>query len=110
MVAAAGDHSMAATAEGDVYESGNGEDILMLDRQHFDESRVVFVAADGFTSAAVTADGALYFWDEGDNPWRMGAEDAFGGSKVRMVAFGAEWREEEGERRISGCSRSLFTS
>ena len=114
MVAGGRYHSIAATAEGDVFTWGwgqygelghNEEDEFdeklspaMLDRALFRGSRVLFVAAGENNSAVVTEEGLLFVWGYGlygqlglgDNenkmiPMCMGKE-AFNGTRVLMVS------------------------
>jgi alpha-tubulin suppressor-like RCC1 family protein len=115
MVAAGDDHSLALTAEGDVYSWGRGAwgrlghgdelDCLsptMLTRTALANSPAVCVAAGKFHSAAVTSDGSVWLWGWGEwgqlgagdthnrpTPARLKPEVAFGDSRVMTVSCGA---------------------
>ena len=115
MVAAGQDHSMAATADGDAYTWGDGEEGALghndeddklvptkLDHTLFRGSRVMEVAARALHRVAVTAEGKFFSWGYGGcgqlglNP--MGnrlniltptcVSNVFDGSRVLMVACG----------------------
>ena len=113
MVAAGAFHSMAVTADGDVYTWGSGkygclglndeEERLIptkLHRELLGGSNVVLVAANNSHSVALTAIGSLFAWGHGLygqlglgdkrnrlTPAHVGAEETFE-SKVRMAACG----------------------
>ena len=114
MAACGCDHSVAATAEGDVFTWGAGEYGRLghndeqrrlapekLGRWQFGGGKVVLVAAGWAHTVALTEDGVLWVWgfgsfgqlglgDTNDRlvPTRLGAGEVFGGSLVRMAACG----------------------
>ena len=114
MAACGSDHSVAATAEGDVFTWGAGKygRLGHNDEQHrlapeklgrwqFGGGKVVLVAAGFGHTVALTEDGVLWVWGRGifgqlglgdtNNrlvPTRLGAGEVFGGSLVRMAACG----------------------
>jgi alpha-tubulin suppressor-like RCC1 family protein len=107
-------HSVVVSAEGRVWAFGWGDyGILghndeqgrlvptLLSAEVFDESKIVTVAAGGCHTMAVGENGALWAWGWGSSgqlglgdindrrvPTLVGAEEVFGGSKVRMAACG----------------------
>ena len=115
VLAAAGDgHSVAATAEGDVFSWGDGTDCCLghndeedrlaptqLGRGQFGGGRVVLMAAGVLHTVALTEGGVLWVWGRGSGgqlglgdtnnrlvPTRLGAGEVFGGSLVRVAACG----------------------
>ena len=113
MVAAGGAHTVALSEAGHVFTWGYGEDGRLghgdredqlaprqVEAGRFGGEKVVFVAAGGYHTVAVTAGGRLYTWGQGlygqlghgDTgrrlvPTLVGA-GAFGGSAVVMAACG----------------------
>ena len=114
MAACGSDHSVAATAEGDVFTWGAGHAGCLghndeqrrlapekLGRWQFGGGKVVLVAAGEGHTVALTEDGVLWVWGYGNSgqlglgdtnnrlvPTRLGAGEVFGGSLVRMAACG----------------------
>ena len=114
MAACGYNHSVAVTAEGDVFTWGSGahgrlghndeQDRLgpaRLAREQFGGGHVVLVAGGSAHTVALTAGGLLWVWGcavhgqlgLGDAshrlvPTRLGAREVFGGSLVRMAACG----------------------
>ena len=114
MAACGSEHSVAATAEGDVFTWGAGHDGCLghndeqrrlapakLGRWQFGGGKVVLVAAGVGHTVALTEDGVLWVWGDGSwgqlglgdtnnrlVPTRLGAGEVFGGSLVRMAACG----------------------
>ena len=114
MAACGSYHSVAATAEGDVFTWGagwygqlghNDEQRRLapvkLERWQFGAGKVVLVAAGNGHTVALTKDGVLWVWGDGSCgqlglgdtnhrlvPTRLGAGEVFGGSLVRMAACG----------------------
>ena len=105
-------HSVVMSAEGRVWTWGCGQDgclghddeqDMLVPRccEGLHESTIVMVAAGGNHTAALGECGSLWAWGDGSQgqlglgniedrlvPTRVGAEEAFGGSKARMVACG----------------------
>lgn len=116
MVATGAYHCIVATSGGDVYTWGLGKygvlghnteedknEPTRIDESQFGGSMVSFVAAGAYHSVAVTVEGRLFVWGCGDNG-QLGLgescnrlsptvlnDEAFGGSRVRMVACGDDF-------------------
>ena len=114
MVAGGGLHSVAVSAEGDVFTWGGGnfgclghndeQDRLApagLGRSQFAGGKIVSVDAGWAHTVALAEDGVLWVWGHGGwgrlglgdtedrlVPTRLGAQTMFGGSEVRMAACG----------------------
>jgi alpha-tubulin suppressor-like RCC1 family protein len=114
MAACGAIHSLVVSAEGHVWTFGCGDfgclglndeqDRLvptLLAAEVFEGSKIVTVAAGGYHNMAVGESGALWAWGKGYSgqmglgdindrrvPTLVGAEEVFGGSKVRTIACG----------------------